>query len=344
MEIDINKSSLGPVILDINGLILSKNDERRICHPLTGGVILFSKNFKNRKQLISLCKSIKKIKPGIIVTVDHEGGSVQRFKKSGFTILPPMRKLGFLWEKDYFLSLQVATAFGFILGSELLACGVDFSFTPVLDLDYGNSSVISDRAIHNDPRVVTIIAKSLSYGLMLAGMGNCGKHFPGHGYVSSDSHLEISYDNREPKVIFEKDISPYKWLGMSLKAVMLSHVVYPKFDNKPACFSKKWIYFLKKRLNFNGVIFSDDLSMLGARIYGDVLNCAEGALSSGCDLIIVCNSEKNSDYILEGLKYDQFKKSMKKICSLKPINKTLDWKKLKENFEYKSAKKILSFL
>ena len=188
-----------PLIIDIAGLSLSKADRRRLKHPLTGGLILFARNWQDRQQLTSLCAAIKSIRKDLLICVDHEGGRVQRFKTDGFTHLPPMRALGELWIKDQLRATNAATACGYVLGAELRSCGVDFSFTPVLDLDYSESSVIGDRALGRDPRVVTLLAKSLMHGLLQAGMANCGKHFPGHGFVKADSHTDIPVDKRSLK-------------------------------------------------------------------------------------------------------------------------------------------------
>ncbi|MEO7886097.1 MAG: beta-N-acetylhexosaminidase, partial [Polaromonas sp.] len=180
-----------PLIIDIAGLTLTKADRRRLKHPLTGGVILFARNWQDRRQLGALCAEIKSIRQDLLISVDHEGGRVQRFRTDGFTHLPPMRALGTLWMKDQLAATNAATACGYVLGAELRACGVDFSFTPVLDLDWGESGVIGDRALGRDPRVVTLLAKSLMHGLLQAGVANCGKHFPGHGFVKADSHTDI---------------------------------------------------------------------------------------------------------------------------------------------------------
>lgn len=281
------QSALGPVMLDVVGTVLDAEDIRRIRHPLTGGVILFARNYENRQQLTALTAAIHAARPGVLIAVDHEGGRVQRFKTDGFTRLPAMRSLGELWERDVLQATKLATATGFVLAAELRACGIDLSFTPVLDLDFGASGVIGDRSFHRDPRVVTLLAKSLNHGLALAGMANCGKHFPGHGYVKADSHTEIPVDERDLKAILGDDATPYDWLGMSLTAVMPAHVIYPKVDAKPAGFSKKWLRILRKDFGFQGVIFSDDLSMEGASVAGGVTDGAHAALDAGCDMVLI---------------------------------------------------------
>ena len=306
----VTSLSHSPVVLDIAGTALSADDRRRLNHPLTGGLILFARNWHGRNQLVELTSEIKSIRPDLLICVDHEGGRVQRFRTDGFTHLPPMRVLGEMWMKDALTATDAATAAGHVLGAELRACGVDFSFTPVLDLDHGPSGVIGDRAFHRDPRVATLLAKSLMHGLLLAGMHNCGKHFPGHGFVAADSHVDIPVDKRSLKAILADDAKPYEWLSTSLSSVMPAHVIYPKVDALPAGFSARWLKgILRLQLGFNGAIFSDDLSMAGARrIAGAEVTHAEAAavaLNAGCDLVLLCNQstagDRAVDELLDGL-------------------------------------------
>ncbi len=299
-----------PVILDVSGTTLTADDKRRLAHPLTGGLILFARNWRDRLQLCELTCEIKAIRPDALICVDHEGGRVQRFRTDGFTHLPPMRVLGELWMKDGLTATDAATATGHVLGAELRACGVDLSFTPVLDLDHGGSNVIGDRAFHRDARVASLLAKSLMHGLLLAGMHNCGKHFPGHGFVKADSHVDVPVDKRSLKAILSDDAKPYEWLSTSLASVMPAHVVYPKVDALPAGFSPRWLKdILRMQLGFTGAIFSDDLSMEGARhINGGQVSYAEAAavaLSAGCDMVLLCNQSIDGgaavDALLDGL-------------------------------------------
>jgi len=296
-----------PLIIDIAGLSLSRIDRQRLQHPLVGGIILFARNWQSRAQLTQLCRDIKKVRRDLLICVDHEGGRVQRFKTDGFTHLPPMRALGELWMNDKkggpgsgaMRATNAASACGFVLGSELRACGVDFSFTPVLDLDFGASSVIGDRAFHRDPRVVSMLAKSLMHGLCMSGMANCGKHFPGHGSVAADSHTAVPVDKRSLKAILADDAAPYGWLNTTLSSVMPAHVIYPKVDARPAGFSSKWLNdILRGQLGFGGAIFSDDLSMAGARLLdGEPVSytqAAVAALNAGCDLVLLCNQSPAS--------------------------------------------------
>nr|WP_286746082.1 beta-N-acetylhexosaminidase [Aquabacterium sp. UBA2148] len=303
-----------PVVLDIAGLTLNDDDRRRLEHPLTGGLILFARNWESRSQLTALCAEIKAIRPDVLICVDHEGGRVQRFKTDGFTHVPAMRKLGDMWMSDgkggegagAMAATDAATACGYVLASELRACGVDLTFTPVLDLDWGESGVIGDRAFHSDPRVATVLAKGVMHGLLLAGMANCGKHFPGHGFVKADSHVAVPVDKRSLKAILADDAKPYEWLSTSLTSVMPAHVIYPKVDAAPAGFSSRWLQdILRGQLGFTGAIFSDDLSMEGASVAGSQTQGAIAALNAGCDMVLLCNQSLNGgapvDALLDGL-------------------------------------------
>ena len=307
-----------PVVLDVAGLVLDADDRRRLRHPLVGGLILFARNWQDRLQLTELASEIKSIRADLLICVDQEGGRVQRFRSDGFTALPPMRVLGEMWQRDgrqgvgsgALAATDAATATGYVLAAELRACGIDLSFTPVLDLAHGASSVIGDRAIHRDARVATLLAKSLMHGLLLAGMHNCGKHFPGHGFVTADSHLDTPVDRRSLRAILADDAKPYEWLSTSLAAVMPAHVVYPKIDRHPAGFSPRWLKdILRLQLGFTGAVFSDDLSMAGARrVDGAEVSYAEAAtvaLGAGCDLVLLCNQSVDDgsaiDNLLNGL-------------------------------------------
>ena len=351
----MSKSPLGPgpITLDVLGLELDAEDRRRILDPLTGGVILFGRNFSNRKQLSKLTADIKKLRPDVLISIDHEGGRVQRCKVDGFTHLPAMRKLGELWlatsksthpAESAALAMAAATACGYILASELRACGVDLSFTPVLDLDFGRSGVIGDRSFSRDPQIVFALAKSLNEGLRLADMANCGKHFPGHGWAEADSHVAIPVDERSLKEILNEDAKPYEWLDLSLAAVMPAHVIYPKVDQHPAGFSKIWLHsILRQELGFEGVIFSDDLSMEGASVAGSVVKGAELALEAGCDAVLICNRPDLADQLLSKLKLTQAKQSESaaRLNRLMPMSPALNWDELQEQAEYQHAKGLL---
>lgn len=287
--------SHSPLIIDIASTVLTDTDRQRLQNPLVGGLILFGRNWQNRAQLTALCHDVKTIRHDLLICVDHEGGRVQRFRTDGFTHLPPMRVLGDMVETSGLpTAMRTATQWGYTLGSELRACGVDFSFTPVLDLDYGESSVIGDRAFAHKAETVTVLAQSLMHGLLQSGMANCGKHFPGHGFVQADSHIAIPVDSRPLDAILAEDAAPYGWLAPSLTSVMPAHVIYPAVDSRPAGFSRIWLHgILRQQLGFNGAIFSDDLSMEGARqLDGKPISFTEGAiaaLNAGCDMVLLCN-------------------------------------------------------
>lgn len=282
----------GPVMIDVAGTALSDEERQRLCDPLVGGVILFARNFSGSEQLSALTADIRALRqPALVIAVDHEGGRVQRFRTDGFTRLPAMRSLGKLWAHDHLAALEAARATGYVLAAELLAHGVDLSFTPVLDLDYGVSRAIGNRAFHRDPQVTASLAQALVAGMAEAGMGCVGKHFPGHGFVEADSHHEIPVDERDFDTLWAEDIAPYRHrLGRQLVGVMPAHVIYPSIDPKPAGFSAFWLKdVLRQRLGFKGVIFSDDLNMEGAKVAGDIVGRARAAYAAGCDMLLVCN-------------------------------------------------------
>lgn len=332
----------GPVVLDVVGKQLDAQDARRIAHPLTGGVILFARNFESRAQLQALTRAIRAVRDDVLICIDHEGGRVQRCKTDGFTHLPAMHRLGELWDRDVLAATKAAVACGYVLAAELRACDIDFSFTPVLDLDHGRSAVIGDRAFHADPRVVSMLASHLNQGLLLAGMSNCGKHFPGHGYVEADSHVAIPVDERSLDEIIEQDARPYEWLGLSLSSVMPAHVIYPKVDPNPAGFSRYWLQdVLRTQLGFEGVIFSDDLSMEGASVAGNVTEAARAALTAGCDMVLICNHPDRADQLLTELGVGMDKTSQRRIRKLFPRKKPMDWNKLQQEGEYRAALRTL---
>lgn len=282
-----NPTRHGPLMIDIAGTALTALDRERLVHPLVGGLILFARNYASPKQLAALCAEVHALRaPPLLIAIDHEGGRVQRCRE-GFTRLPPMRALGTWWERDRAAAQRAAHDIGFVLAAELRACGVDLSFTPVLDIDWARSCVIGDRAFHGNPATVAELAGALIDGLRSAGMAACGKHFPGHGWAEADSHLSIPLDERDLDAL-QTDIEPYRRLR--LDAVMPAHVIYPRVDPKPAGFSKFWHRYLRGTLNFKGVIFSDDLSMQGASVAGDIVARAQAAWSAGCDMLPVCNA------------------------------------------------------
>jgi beta-N-acetylhexosaminidase len=277
----------GPLMIDLAGCRLSGLERERLQHPLVGGLILFSRNYESPQQLAQLTAEVHSLRsPPLLIGIDHEGGRVQRCR-NGFSRLPPMRRLGELWDRQPDAARLAARRIGYVLAAELRACGVDLSFTPVLDLDWGRSAVIGDRAFHGNPVVVSELAGALVEGLHRAGMAACGKHFPGHGWVAADSHVDLPMDER-PLPAMAPDLEPYRRL--QLDAVMPAHVIYRLLDARPAGFSPFWIDLLRNELAFDGVIFSDDLSMAGASFAGGIVGRCTAAWQAGCDLLLVCNS------------------------------------------------------
>lgn len=293
----------GPVMLDVEGLSLTAEDRERVQHPLCGGVILFARNYESWEQVSALVQELRSLgKDDLLISVDQEGGRVQRFR-DGFLDLPPMRVLGDHYDISPQEAVRLANQLGWAMASEVLAVGVDFSFAPVLDLDYGESAVIGDRAIHEDPQVVTALARSYIWGMKKAGMSAVGKHFPGHGFVTADSHTHLPVDERPFSDIEARDLLPFSELsGLGLEGVMPAHVIYSACDDQPAGFSRFWLQeILRGKLHYEGVIFSDDLSMAAAEVAGSPLERAERALDAGCDVLLVCNNPQAADEIMQGL-------------------------------------------
>ena len=353
-----------PLMIDIAGTRLQAIDKQRLRHPLVGGMILFGRNWENRAQLTQLCASIKRLRPDLLIAVDHEGGRVQRFRNDGFVHLPPMRVLGDMFvatpragrKAGPLASTRAALACGYVMGMQLRACGVDMSFAPVLDLDYGASGVIGNRAFSDDGRIVSLLAQSLMQGMAQAGLAHCAKHFPGHGFARADSHLAVPVDKRSLRSILAKDAAPYASLDLVLQAVMPAHVVYPKVDSLPAGFSSIWLQkVLRQSLGFSGAIFSDDLSMAGARqVQGREISASQAvlaALRAGCDMALLCNQsligkpgDSPLDTVLAELKqaYDTGlvqpeTESHARRMSLSPKTASLDWSSMLQTSKYQRA-------
>ncbi|MBX9895221.1 MAG: beta-N-acetylhexosaminidase [Nitrosomonas sp.] len=332
--------ALGPVMLDIAGTELSGDDIKRLTHPLTGGVILFTRNYVDHRQLTELTRQIHALRtPHLLIAVDHEGGRVQRFQQD-FTQLPAMRELGKVWDKQPAKGRHLARQVGYVLAAELNACGVDFSFTPVLDIDHGQSSVIGDRAFHSSPHAVSDLAHQLMLGLKQGGMLAIGKHFPGHGYIRADTHLEKAVDQRCYSEIEANDLIPFQHLiDSGIAGIMPAHVIYTEIDPNPAGFSKIWLQkILRTTLGFEGCIFSDDLSMRGAGIILDsMLSRAQTALTAGCDMILVCNNPAGADEVLNGLCWEMPAASLARLARLHAKNQTGSMTKLRERGDYVQA-------
>lgn len=330
----MKQTPLGPLFIDIADTELTDLDRERLADPRVGGLILFSRNYRDREQLTRLCNNIHALRnPPLPITIDHEGGRVQRCR-DGFTALPAMGSLGKLWEREPAQAIETARLTGYVLAAELRACGVDFSFTPVLDLDYGRSAVIGTRAFHGDPAVVIQLASFLIEGLAEAGMGACGKHFPGHGWVEADSHVAIPVDERSWDEI-RRDMEPFARLP--LNAVMPAHVIYPQVDSRSAGFSPVWINKLRQDLKFDGVIFSDDLSMEGASVVGGVVERVKAASSAGCDALLVCNSPDSVGELFAAWQPVADETRSRRIATLLPTKAAVGWADLAREPRYQAG-------
>jgi len=324
------KQPIGPVMIDIEGLTLSQLEQEKINHPNTGAVILFSRNYTDPEQITQLIQSIRTARQGdILIAVDQEGGRVQRFK-TGFTRLPPAA--------TFTQYPELAESAGWLMAAELLAVGIDFSFAPVLDIVCGVSEIIGNRSFSTDPQLATQLSSQFRKGMHSAGMAATGKHFPGHGAVALDSHLTLPVDERDLQTIREKDLLPFKQLiAEGLEANMPAHVVYPQIDSLPAGFSTKWIQqVLRQELQFNGTIFSDDLSMEAAVSMGDFSQRAQLAMHAGCDMVLVCNNPAATEEVLNNLAVtqdairEQRLKTMlgKPVFSREQLKNTAKWQTL----------------
>lgn len=311
--------SLGPAMVDVAGTALTAEEELRLLHPLVGGLILFARNFSAPRQLAGLCAEVHALRdPPLVIAVDHEGGRVQRFRE-GFTAIPAMGCLGALHDADPEHAVSAARACGTVMATELRHCGVDLSFAPVLDLDFGASTVIGDRALHCDPGVVATLAKALLEGMAGAGMRGVGKHFPGHGFVTADSHTAVPVDVRPPEEVLARDARPYRELAGLLGGVMPAHVIFERCDAAPAGFSPYWLRkVLRDEMGFAGVIFSDDLSMEGAAVVGGIEDRAQAALAAGCDMVLVCNDPDAADRLLANWRPMPDGDSAQRIAGLVP--------------------------
>lgn len=331
----------GPVMLDLAGTQLTDEERGMLCHPLVGAVILFARNFESVAQVRDLTAEVRRLRPFLLIAVDHEGGRVQRFR-NGLTRIPPMRSFGEMWDCDAAQACRAAEAAGLVLALELRACGVDFSFTPVLDLDYGKSAVIGDRAFHRDPLAVAALASSLVSGLRQAGMASVGKHFPGHGFVAEDSHHEVPVDRRGLDAL-SPDLLPYReHRRIGLAAVMPAHIVYERLDAQPAGFSAFWLRdVLRGELGFDGAIFSDDLCMEAACVAGDIVERARVALAAGCDMVLVCNNPVAARRLLVQWQPAADPRRTGRIASLRATGTASPMESLAELPEYQAGRRLL---
>ena len=337
--------SLGPVMTGIAGSELDRVESEVLRHPGVGGVILFSRNYRCRRQLRVLCDAIHALRqPPLLIAVDHEGGRVQRFR-DGFSALPAAARYGRLHDLDPGLACRIARAGGWVMAVELRAAGVDFSFAPVLDLGRGASAAIGDRAFHRDPDVVTTLARAFLAGMRDAEVGGIGKHFPGHGGVAVDSHHALPVDRRSYEDLLLSDLVPFERLAASeLAGVMPAHVVFECLDDRPAGFSRRWIGdVLRGGLGFEGVVFSDDLDMAAAAVGGDHVDRARAALEAGCDMVLVCNDWPAAVAVVEGLKTGPDPVRAARMARLHGRGAT-SFEKLASNASYRSAVAGLSSL
>lgn len=326
--------TLGPLIIDVQGTTLNEEDRELLAHPMVGGVILFTRNFASLEQLQHLVSDIRAVRqPPLLVTVDHEGGRVQRFRQE-FTVLPPPRTIGREYDIDPPAGRQLARQCGWLMAAELRSVGIDMSFAPCVDLDYGVSSVIGDRAFHRDPHVVAELAIAYIGGMREAGMSATAKHFPGHGAVVADSHVAMPVDRRA-LVDMDEDIYPYRRLiDNGLPAVMAAHVVYSDVDDRPAGFSARWIQDeLRGRLGFGGAVFTDDLTMAGAAVVGGMPERVQAALEAGCDVLSICNNRQGVLQVIDSLRASADPVSQVRMARLhgkpgltrKALHASIDW-------------------
>lgn len=316
---DSNKAVLGPIITGISGLTLSDSEVQQLADPLIGGVILFDRNFQDKPQLQRLVSQIRAAAPSILITVDQEGGRVQRLQ-NGFTTIPAAASLGHGYEADPTTTCKAVHQAAFTMASQLRTCDIDLSFAPVLDCHHGVSSVIGDRSFAADPNAVTALTKAYRQGMRDAGMAAVGKHFPGHGAIKADTHIEFAEDPRSFEAILQHDLKPFQALiTVGLEAIMPAHIVFPKVDSQPTCFSKKWLQdILRQQLNFNGVIISDDLGMHAATVIGDMPTRAQAAINAGCDMVIIGNDLDTIPQVLASLSHHHDPQAAARRQQLKP--------------------------
>ncbi len=335
--------SLGPIMMDLRGTTLEEDEKKLLKHPLVGGVIYFSRNYESPEQIAALSKEIHALRePRLLIAVDHEGGRVQRFQ-TGFTRLPALQLIGECFNQDRPAGLKLAEKAGWLMAIELRAVDIDFSFAPVLDVSKGISQVIGDRSFHKDPACVAELSKAYMHGMRRAGMAAVGKHFPGHGAVKEDSHHAMPFDKRRYEDIQMDDMVSFERLiHAGLAGIMPAHVVYPAVDDKPAGFSSVWLRnILRKQLEFQGVIFSDDISMAGAEVMGNYVDRAHCALQAGCDMVLVCNNQPAAIEVLDNLKGDANPASQARLIRMHGKH-TIDFVQLKNDPEWQTTSEQIS--
>ncbi len=330
-------------MLDIAGIELRQDEKEILLHPQVGGLILFSRNFESSEQLDGLVRTVREVRPNIIVSVDHEGGRVQRFRE-GFSVLPPMQVVANNFQSFPEEAKSNAQELAWLMASELIAHGIDISFAPVLDLDDAHSVIIGDRSFSPDPDTACILAEAFIDGMHDAGMATTGKHFPGHGGVKADSHLELPVDTRSLEELEEHDLIPFTRLKNKLDALMSAHIAFPNIDSELVSYSSFWLKdILREKLGYEGLVFSDDLSMEGAAGVGGYADRAKLALNAGCDVVLVCNNASGAIEVIEELEKDSLLPS---LCGLEALAKKSNesLKALKKSSRWKNAQAIVEKL
>ncbi len=330
--------SLGPVMTDIAGTALTDEERRRLQRPEVGGLILFTRNYESPQQLAELLEEVHRLRsPRLLIAVDHEGGRVQRFR-DGFTKLPPVGELGVAWDADPHRARQLAQVSGWLMAAELRAVGVDISFAPVLDIDRKISAVIGDRAFHREPEVIAELAQAYQRGMGEAGMAATGKHFPGHGGVIEDSHVALPVDIRKLADLQLEDMLPFERLiHQGLAGVMVAHVIYENIDPQLAGFSPFWVnQVLRGELGFQGVVFTDDLSMIAAEAVGGPASRAQAALAAGCDMVLVCNQPESADEVIDRLAGYENPASQTRLIRLHGKGR-MNWQQLHDSEQWRRA-------
>ncbi len=332
---------LGPLMTDLSGLTLTPDDKEIIKHPQLGGLILFSKNYENSRQLKSLILEIQSIRPELLLAVDQEGGQVQRFKSHGFTKIPTPEKLFHHYLNDPSLGIMLSVACGLIIGFELYEHNIDINFAPVLDIHHGKNAMLKSRCFGQTAEQVSELSLAYLHGLQLTEIKAVGKHFPGHGFVKGDTHISLPKDERTLETIQLQDLKPFKEaIDRSIPGIMPAHVLYPEIDQHSPTFSSFWLQnILRQQLNFKGLVFSDCLNMSATSIIGDFKERTKNALASGCDMAVICNNRAGAKEALEWLSTQNINPTQSKKLSTMKKNKMEDFELIKT--EYKQSLLLL---